>query len=88
MLSNEGAKGADPGSVITLGVLLKWRAVFAPAVAYVLIYKGLTRFLGINHKNYIRGCDGGGVTTTQDHSGPFTTAVLIGGVNRPPINTT
>ena len=37
---------------------------------------------------YNRGCDGGGVTTTQDHSGPFTTAVLIGGVNRPPINTT
>ena len=31
----------------------KWRAVFAPAVAYVLIYKGLTRFLGINHKNSI-----------------------------------
>ena len=54
MLSNEGAKGADPGSVITLGVLLKWRAVFAPAVAYVLIYKGLTRFLGFTIKKYIR----------------------------------
>ena len=51
MLSNEGAKGADPGSVITLGVLLKWRAIFAPAVAYVLIYKGLTRFLGFTIKN-------------------------------------
>ena len=55
MLSNEGAKGADPGSVITLGVLLKWRAVFAPAVAYVLIYEGLTHFLGFTIKKCIRG---------------------------------
>ena len=53
MLSNEGAKGADPGSVVTLGVLINAELFFAPAVAYVLIYKGLTRFLGINHKNSI-----------------------------------
>ena len=53
MLSNEGAKGADPGSVITLGVLVNGELFFAPAVAYVLICKGLTRFLGITIKNCI-----------------------------------
>ena len=47
MLSNEGAKGADPGSVVTLGVLINAELFFAPAVAYVLVYRGFDPFLGI-----------------------------------------